>query len=366
MVEAALEKYVHHAIARGVSRKKLEKDLVAAGWPQELIQEYTRDAEQNHPGPALIGIRDITKRFGNNFVIDRISLEIRPGELFGIIGLSGSGKTTLLNVIVGFLEPETGDVVLRLSNGKEASVFKRPDMVKNMFGFAAQTPSFYNKLTVRENIEHFAALYNLPPAKRITRCSSLIKLVGLEEAMNTPAQNLSGGMQKRLDIACSLVHEPDILILDEPTADLDPLSRVHVWKLIRQINKQGTTVIVASHFVSELENNCNRIAILRDHRITEIGTPQELRNIYSTNYEIFLETKNKDYESLKRALSKGKSKKLFSNISRKGKRLVLQTSSPSTALSAVINTVKKNKDSILHIRMARPSISEVFASLVKK
>lgn len=366
MVEGALQEFIHHAIARGASRKDLEESLTAAGWPRELVQEYTKAAERHHPGPALIAMRDVSKRFADNPVLDRIRLDIRPGELFGIIGLSGAGKTTLLNVLVGFFAPDAGDVVLKLPDGPEVSVFKAPDVVKNMFGFAAQTPSFYAKLTVRENVEHFASLYNISPARRITRCTALLKLVGLEDAQNTLAHNLSGGMRKRLDIACALVHQPDILILDEPTADLDPLSRAQLWKLIRQIHRQGTTVIVASHFVSELERHCERIAILRDHRITEMGTPQELRSIYSTNYEIFLETQKQAYDAVKRELAKGRNKKLFPSIRQKGRRLVVQTAQPTAALAAVLDAVKKANDRVQHVHVSRPSIGEVFAALVKK
>jgi ABC-2 type transport system ATP-binding protein len=361
----ALREHIMQAIARGAQRKDLEKLLVSAGWPKELVDEYLGEAQEAiaPQSPALVRMKDVTKRFGANTVLDHVSLEITPGSLFGIIGLSGVGKTTLLNVMVGFIEPDEGDVLLQLSPTEEVSVFKRHDIVKRMFGFAAQVPSFYGKLSVRENIEHFAALYNLSPAECISKCDSLLRLVGLEKAQHTLAQNLSGGMQKRLDIACAIVHAPAILILDEPTADLDQIIRSQIWDLLKQINKQGTTVIVASHVVSELEQYCSKIAILRSQKITEVGTTAQLRDIYSKHYEVFLKTAKKEYSKLRSFCNKKRS--LYTKMSEKDDYFVAQTAHPREALQQLLNFIAKGKDPVVHVHVDRPSIAEVFESLVK-
>ncbi len=361
----ALREHIINAMARGAQRKDLERLLVNAGWPKEIVEEYLGEAQEivAPKGPALVSLKGVTKRFGENIVLDHVNLEIPPGELFGIIGLSGVGKTTLLNVMVGFLEPDEGDVLLRLPGNEDASVFKFRGIVKTMFGFAAQVPSFYGRLTVRENIEHFAALYNLPPAERITKCDSLLKLVGLETAQHTLAQNLSGGMQKRLDIACAIVHDPSILVLDEPTADLDPIIRNQIWDLICKINRQGTTVIVASHVVSELEQYCSRIAILRNQKITEVGTTAELRDIYSKFYEIFLKTSSKDYAKLRTFC--GRKRQLYHKLLEKDGCFIVHTPQPRTALQQMLNFLAKERDTVVQVSVDRPSIAEVFESLVK-
>ncbi|MEM2916115.1 MAG: ABC transporter ATP-binding protein [Candidatus Woesearchaeota archaeon] len=362
---SALREHIMQAIARGAQRKDLEKLLVSAGWPKEIVDEYLGEAQEAvlPKGPALVRLRGVTKRFGNNVVLDHVDLDIPPGELFGIIGLSGVGKTTLLNTIVGFIKPDEGEVLLQLPDKREVSVLNAKDAAKRMFGFAAQVPSFYGKLSVRENIEHFAALYNIPPGERISKCDSLLRLVGLESAQHTLAQNLSGGMQKRLDIACAIVHDPSILILDEPTADLDPIIRDQIWALLVQINKQGTTVIVASHVVSELEQYCNRIAILRNHKITEVGTTTQLRDIYSKQYEIFLRTDKEDYPKIKAFCSRNR--KIYSRMAEKEDCFVAQTSKPHEALKQLLAFLAKSRISVTYLRVDRPSIAEVFASLVK-
>jgi ABC-2 type transport system ATP-binding protein len=361
---AALRQHIQEALARGAQRKDIQALLLRAGWTKEIVDEYIGvAAETPRSSPGLIRLRDVTKRFGDTVVLDRITLDIPPGELFGIIGLSGVGKTTLLNTLVGFLEPDSGEIAVQLADGKEASVLRERELVKRMFGFAAQRPSFYPQLSVRENIEHFAALYNLDQGERITRCDKLLRLVGLERAQHTLAQNLSGGMQKRLDIACALVHSPSVLILDEPTADLDNIIRDQIWELLRGINAQGTTVIVASHVVSELEQYCNRIAILRDQRITEVGTTAQLRDIYSKQYEITLRTAGKNYASL-RAFC-GKKKGLYPKLSQEGGGFTVQTAQPREALSQLLLFLAKSNETVTHVNVDRPSIAKVFELLVK-
>ena len=359
----ALRRHIWDAIKRGANRKELETRLLKSGWPQEVVDEYLSELPAGKSVPGLVRLTGVTKQFGSNLVLDNINLEIKPGELLGIIGLSGGGKTTLLNTLVGFIEPDAGDVMVQLPDKTDTSVSKNRSKIKTLFGFAAQIPSFYGRLTVRENIEHFAALYNLSLAHRISMCDRLLRLVGLEKSQHTLAHNLSGGQQKRLDIACALVHAPAILILDEPTADLDPIIRNQIWDLITQINKQGTTVIVASHLVSEIERYCSTIAILRNQKIMEVGTTAQLRDIYSKFYELSIKTHQKDYGKLRAYCTKNKS--LYKNYKEKDGVFMVLTPKPHSALQNILKFLEKQNDTAIHVHLDRPSIAEVFESLIK-
>lgn len=233
---------------------------------------------------TLLKVANLTKSYGSKLVLNNINIDIEEGTVLGVIGLSGAGKTTLLECIVGFTRPEQGDVLMSSKSQGYGEVFvssrKQKDF-RRFFGFAAQFPSFYNQLTVRENLHYFGALYGLSKETIKNNSEVLIGLVGLAGEGNTVAGTLSGGMQKRLDIACSLIHGPRILILDEPTADLDPISRKQMAELIRKINSNGTTIIIASHLLQEIEQICRKVAILHDHKIQNSDAPEMLKRKYN-------------------------------------------------------------------------------------
>ena len=232
--------------------------------------------------PPIIQFRNIKKSFGKRVILDGVNLEIDEGEIFGIIGMSGSGKSTILNTLIGYHEPEQGDILFySYKDKKYKSAIKNIIELRKTFGFAAQNPSFYPRLTVEENLLHFGALYKIPKKVIKENAKHLLELAELYEERKQLAQTLSGGMEKRLSVACSLIHNPKVLILDEPTADLDPIRRKETWELIKEFHKKGTTIIIASHFLAELEPVCTKIAILHDHKISAVGTPAELKKYYN-------------------------------------------------------------------------------------
>lgn len=240
--------------------------------------------------PPVIQFKNVKKSFKKRLVLDGVNLEINEGEIFGIIGMSGSGKSTILNILIGYYEPEQGDILFYSSKDKKyKSAIKNIMELRKTFGFAAQDPSFYPKLTVEENLLHFGALYRLPRKIIKENARHLLELTELYETRKQLGQSLSGGMEKRLSVACSLIHNPKVLILDEPTADLDPIRRKETWELIKELHRKGTTIIIASHFLEELEPVCTKIAILHNHKITAVGTPAQLRKYYnkSSIEEIF-------------------------------------------------------------------------------
>jgi len=209
----------------------------------------------------VVQLKEVTKVFDGKTVLDRINFTVEEGDIFGIIGQSGSGKSTLLNLIIGFYEPDEGKVLYRLDeNKKPKEIHKNLSEIKKRFGFAAQISSFYPKLTIKENLFHFGKLYGIKTSTLKKNRDNLLEFTELSDHKNKLSEHLSVGMQKRLDLSCSLIHKPKILLLDEPTADLDPVLQKEILHIIRQANRQGITVIIASHHLNDIEN----ISILRD------------------------------------------------------------------------------------------------------
>jgi len=314
---------------------------------------------------TLIKFLNVKKRFGKKIVLDNIGLEIKKGEIFGIIGMSGSGKTTLLNLMIGFLRPTRGDIIFYSDRDeKYKSIFKNSIEVRQTFGFGTQVPSFYSKLTLEENLDHFGSLHRLSKRIRKINANKLLDLTGLTDARKQLASEISEGMKKRLGIACSLIHNPKILLLDEPTADLDPILRKETWKLIKNICKMGTTVIIASHFLHELEEACDRVAILNNHKIMAIGSPNQLRQKYSDNDEILLETEPGNYDKIAKQLAYHKRLGIHKMSVKEG-RLVIYAKDAERTLHQIIHIVEHMDEALVNVDVRRPPLSEVFESLYK-
>lgn len=236
-------------------------------------------------GPPYIEFVNITKKFGDNLVLDNLNLKVPYGEITGIIGPSGSGKTTMLNLLIGFLKPTKGKILFQ-----SRDIFKDFHNVTTLFGFGTQSFSFYEDLNVEENLFYFGTLYKIKKSEIEARANELLKLLELDYARKTPGKLLSSGMGRRLDIACALIHNPKVLILDEPTQDLDPILRKELVATIRKVNKQKeTTIIITSHLLGEIDGLCDTIGILYKGKIVKIGTPDYLKRFYKkkTIDEIF-------------------------------------------------------------------------------
>lgn len=223
----------------------------------------------------LIEFKEVTKRFGKNTVLNSINFAIPEGKVTGIIGASGEGKSTILKMIASFYKPTSGKIFYF-----NRDILKDVKNIKTSFGIAIEDGSFYENLTVEENLLYFGKLYHVKRKVLIPRVNGLMHFVGLIDAKDILSKNLSMGMKKRLDIACSLVHKPSVLILDEPTADLDPLLRFQIMKIIKKINSHGTTVILTTQLLNEAEDICDKIAILFNEKIQEHGTPEEIKKKY--------------------------------------------------------------------------------------
>ncbi len=320
----------------------------------------------------IIRIKNLSKSFGRKRVLKNISLDINEGEIFGLIGASGSGKTTLFNLIVGYLTPEAGGVHVRYDSFakkgverkvKYAFVHKQQKLAKSLFGFASQEPSFYKKLTVRENLEYFGSLYNLPKKSLHSNINILLSLMDLKHSQYTLAGDLSGGMARRLDVACALIHNPEVLILDEPTSDLDPLLRNHIWSLVKKINKKGTTILLASHNLSEVETFCTRIGIVKAGVLIDVASPARLKTKYAESQEIRIQTYPGKYENIVKSIKKIGNTAY--DIQIKGSELVFYSNSPKKVLHELLHTLESLKEELIDIHVSRPGLDQLFLKINK-
>jgi len=219
---------------------------------------------------AAISVAGLTKRYGDRTAVDGVSFEVMQGESFGILGPNGAGKTTTLEMIEGLRRPDGGEITLL-----GAPVWPDPRRIQARIGVQLQSTSLFDMLTARELLELFARFYLRPDAEERTRIA--LELVGLESKADDYAKRLSGGQQQRLAIALALVHDPDIVSLDEPTTGLDPQARRNLWDVIRSINgEQGKTVVLTTHYLEEAEELCERVAIMDESRIVALDTPAGL------------------------------------------------------------------------------------------
>jgi ABC-2 type transport system ATP-binding protein len=217
-------------------------------------------------GPA-IAVADLRKSYGATVAVDGVSFEVADGEFFGLLGPNGAGKTTTLEIVEGLRRPDSG----------RALVFGTPSwppdpQLSRRIGVQSQTSAFFERLTAAEQIHAFARLYGAAPA----RGDELLAAVGLSDKAGTRVEQLSGGQAQRLAIACALVHDPQLVFLDEPTAGLDPQARRNLWDLLRDINAAGRTVVLTTHYMDEAEALCHRVAIVDHGRILECAPPPEL------------------------------------------------------------------------------------------
>lgn len=222
----------------------------------------------------ILKTNDLTKKYGNKIVVDNLNIEIEKGEIFGLLGPNGAGKSTTMNMICDIIEPTLGSVEFMGKDFKK----NRKELIDKL-GYIPQDLAIHGNLKAWENVELFTSLYGIKGAELKKRIDESLEYVGLIEKRNDYAKTFSGGMKRRLNIACAIGHHPELLIFDEPTVGIDPQSRNFILDKIKESNKNGATVIYTSHYMEEVEAICTRIAIMDNGKLIAIGTSEELKKM---------------------------------------------------------------------------------------
>ena len=233
----------------------------------------TAVADRRATEPLAVAMHGVRKVFDEVVALERIDLEIERGEIVGLIGPSGSGKTTTIRVMLGYFEPSEGTVRV---NGSDPSRFSRRD--RERIGYLPQHFVLYPDLTVSENLSFVAGAYGMGWVARRRSIPRLLEVMHLTDARRRLAQDISGGMQRRLELASALINDPQLIVLDEPTAGIDPVLRAEVWDVFRDLRDRGRTLVVTTQYVTEAEH-CDRVALIDAGTVVALGTPSELRTL---------------------------------------------------------------------------------------
>jgi len=224
---------------------------------------------------VFLKFEKVKKSFGKKEVLSEVSFDVKEKEIFGLIGVSGGGKTTLLKILVGMSRATGGKIWF-----EEKDVLEKPFYLRKNTGFATQKNMLFEELTLAENSSYFGKLYGVKRGNLKQRFVNLVELLGLGGFEDLQIRYFSGGMVKRANLLVALIHSPKLLILDEPTIGLDPILRENLWGYIHVINQEGTTILVTSHLLDEIEQNCSRVGILKSGKVVTLATIKEYKSKY--------------------------------------------------------------------------------------
>lgn len=300
----------------------------------------------------------LSKNFKDKKVVDEINLFLGEGESVGLLGPNGAGKSTTISMISSLLKPTSGDVKL---NGK--SMIKDAAEMRRILGVVPQEIALYEELSAYENLKFFGRAYQVPKDKIEDRIQNVLEMVGLKDRQKELIKTFSGGMKRRINIAAALLHEPKILIFDEPTVGIDPQSRNHILETVRELNvKHGTTVLYTSHYMEEVEQLCNRVYIMDHGKVIASGTKSELLSILSSEDTIQVQLNKKsdvlltEIKSFNHVYQVDETDEGLRIISRKG----------SNILSDLVHAAEKAGIQIVNYQVEIPSLEDVFLHLTGK
>ncbi len=302
----------------------------------------------------ILEVKNLVKRYGETLAVDNVSFSIKEGEIFGLLGPNGAGKTTAINTIIGIKTPDKGDVNIF---GKD--IKKHALEIKKHIGIVPQEIAIYPDLTAYENVEFFGRLYNLKGALLKESVENVLEFTGLIDRSKQLVKKFSGGMKRRLNIACALVHNPKLIIMDEPTVGIDPQSRSHILESVKKLRDEGSTVIYTSHYMEEVEELCTDIAIMDHGKIIVRGTKEELKAYVSIEDKTVIALNTVNYtvvdciKKIGNVIDCSVSGNVLTIISKKG----------SSNLSEIIHCIIDLGLEIISLSTEKPDLETVFLTL---
>jgi len=301
---------------------------------------------------VAIDVSHISKSYDRHVAVADISFQVHNGEVFGLLGPNGAGKSTTLRTLITLLTPSSGSAtVLGYDTVKDA------DAVRRLIGYVPQERAIDRFLTGREHLELLAALYHLSDAEATKRISELLKLVELEAHADRPAKTYSGGMKRKLDIACGLLPDPKILFLDEPTLGLDVQSRLRIWDYVRMLKARGMTVVMTTNYLDEADQLCDRLAIIDSGKIKTMGSPMELKVGLGGDIVSLTLKETSRIPALESAL---KGLPAIKSVRATPTGLDIRVESPEKALPAILDAANRMDCRLEFIKYNRPRLDDVF------
>ncbi|TWM22762.1 ABC transporter ATP-binding protein [Bacillus licheniformis] len=303
----------------------------------------------------VLEIHHLTKKFGDFVAVDNISLSIEEGEIFGLLGANGAGKSTTIHMISSLLRSNEGEITILGKN-----IAKHRKFAKMNIGIVPQDLAIYEDLTAYENVKFFAGLYGLRGAHLHNRVEEALQFVGLSDKHKSFPKNFSGGMKRRLNIACAIAHRPKLIIMDEPTVGIDPHSRNYILESVKKLNAMGCTIIYTSHYMEEVEEICTRIAIVDHGKIIAEGTKEQLKSIITNTKDIQVVLKsaeNIDIGELK-TISGVEAAVLEDNT------IKINSDAGVNNLNQIIEKLMKNGAEIRSLEEKAPNLETVFLTLI--
>jgi len=306
---------------------------------------------------SFIEIKNLVKRYKGNTAVDNINFHIEKGELFGLLGPNGAGKSTVISMLSGVLKPSSGNIYI---NGND--VVEKNMMVKKILGLVPQDIALYPTLSAKENLMFWGKMYGVPKVVLKSRVSEVLQIVGLEERKNEMIKNYSGGMKRRINIGAALLHNPEILIMDEPTVGIDPQSRNHILETVKKLNQEGMTIIYTSHYMEEVEYLCKQIGIMDKGKLIAFGNKDDIKKTVINKEKIEIKLSQitpvigetiKELPSVEKLIIKDRDITIYS----KGN---------GELLADIISITNKAKIKILSINIEEPNLESVFIHLTGK